>query len=79
MAHCEMVSLVDSQHVTMNVHPMTAQSKLITPKMPGHFSLAYGKVSGLSAGMKAFEISITNRDEYTKALGSSKGWRNLTA
>lgn len=79
MALCETVPLVGSQHVARNVHPMTPQSKCITPGRPRHFSPAYRKMPGSSAGLKTSEISVTSRDEYTKALGSSEGGRNPTA
>lgn len=79
MALCEMLPLVDSQHVTTNVHPMTARSKRITPRRPGHSSPAYRKVPGSSAGRKTSEISVMSRGEYAKALGSFEGGRNHTA
>jgi len=55
MALCETVLLVDSQRVAMNVHPMTAWSKRIAPKRPGHFSPAYRKVPGSSGSTKISE------------------------
>lgn len=76
MALCEMVPLLDSQCIATNVHPMTARSKCISPRRPGHFSPAYRKMPGSSAGTQTSEISITSRDEYAKALESSEEGRN---
>lgn len=76
---CEMMPLADSQHVRMNVHPMTAPSKCIIPGRPEHFSPAFRKVLDHLAGTKISEISVRSRDKYTKALGSSEGGRNPIA